>query len=47
MLELNHARYVEEVKAGVHNKKKAKGKKRRSKGAGAQGRSGQLSFLDE
>lgn len=27
LLELNHARYAEEVKAGLHDKKKGKGKK--------------------
>ncbi len=36
LLALNHARYEEEVKAGLHVKKKGKrkAKKRRSKGAG-------------
>jgi hypothetical protein len=37
LLELNHARYVEEVKAGLHSKKKAKSKKRTSQGTGKQG----------
>jgi hypothetical protein len=54
LLALNHERYEEEVKMGLHGKgkkrkkRKAKGgkKKRGSGGAGEQG-SGQLSFLDE
>ena len=39
LLELNHRRYEEEVKAGLHNKKKAKGgkkKKAKAKKSGGQ-----------
>jgi hypothetical protein len=37
LLELNHARYAEEVKAGLHDKKKGKGKsKRKDDAAGSQ-----------